>query len=49
MATMRAKLMMEHTQGSAAPGSKVDFNTMKAPIGYVPGLGRGEIGCLDYA
>jgi hypothetical protein len=27
-----------------APGSKVDFNSLKAPSGYVPGLGRGATG-----
>eukprot|EP00879_Flechtneria_rotunda_P002532 GHRR01002730.1.p1 GENE.GHRR01002730.1~~GHRR01002730.1.p1 ORF type:complete len:774 (+),score=274.42 GHRR01002730.1:968-3289(+) len=27
-----------------APGSKVDFNALKAPSNYVPGLGRGATG-----
>lgn len=28
----------------AAPGSKVDYNALKAPSNYVPGLGRGATG-----
>ncbi|KAG2489786.1 hypothetical protein HYH03_011736 [Edaphochlamys debaryana] len=27
-----------------APTTKVDFNSLKAPVGYVPGLGRGAAG-----
>jgi hypothetical protein len=27
-----------------APGQKVDFNALKAPSNYVPGLGRGATG-----
>eukprot|EP00887_Chlorella_sp_A99_P001425 scaffold8.g1425.t1 len=27
-----------------APGLRVDFNTLRAPAGYVPGLGRGAMG-----
>lgn len=27
-----------------APTTKVDFNSLKAPSGYVPGLGRGAAG-----
>mgnify|MGYP001807471957 CR=1 FL=1 len=27
-----------------APTTKVDFNSLKAPAGYVPGLGRGAAG-----
>jgi hypothetical protein len=29
---------------ATAPGQKVDFNSLKAPAGYVPGLGRGATG-----
>ncbi len=27
-----------------APGSKIDYNAMRAPANYVPGLGRGATG-----
>lgn len=27
-----------------APGTKVDYNALRAPANYVPGLGRGATG-----
>lgn len=46
MALARVKIMMENAPAPGSSSAKVDFNTMKAPAGYVPGLGRGASGFM---
>jgi pre-mRNA-processing factor 6 len=36
--------MMNHRAAPPAPGQKQDFNSLRAPANYVPGLGRGATG-----